>query len=85
MAGRVKPKAKMRAVGTRIILADSEGAMSALYRPSDKLRANEQAVEQWLSTDVAETYDRMRADPDRGVLLDAAFQRLRRARGLQCE
>ncbi|MBU6373287.1 MAG: hypothetical protein KJS97_11235 [Alphaproteobacteria bacterium] len=43
------------------------------------------AIEGWLSTDVAETYDRMRADPERGIPLDAAFQRLRRARGQQRE
>lgn len=59
--------------------------MSAHDRPSDKLRANDQAVEQWLSTEVVEAYDRMRADPERGIPLDTVFQRLRRARGLQRE
>jgi len=43
------------------------------------------AIEGWLSSDVAETYDRMRADPNRGIPLDTVFQRLRRARGLQRE
>ena len=40
------------------------------------------AITQLLSTEVAETYDRMQADPNRGAPLDVAFARLRRARGV---
>ena len=41
------------------------------------LKERDGAVERWLQADVAETFDRMRAEPARGVSVDDAFGRLR--------
>jgi antitoxin ParD1/3/4 len=41
------------------------------------LKERDAAVERWLSTEVAATYDAMQADPTRGVSLDVAFAAVR--------
>jgi len=41
------------------------------------LKERDQAVEHWLQTEVAQTYDAMKADPARGVPVDEAFAQLR--------
>ena len=41
------------------------------------LKERDDAVERWLRTEVAETYDAMKADPSRGVSIDDAFAQVR--------
>lgn len=41
------------------------------------LKERDEAIERWLRTEVAQTYDAMKADPGRGVSLDDAFAQVR--------
>lgn len=43
----------------------------------ERLRENDSATERWLRTEVAEAYDRMEADPSRGVPAKQVFAELR--------
>jgi antitoxin ParD1/3/4 len=41
------------------------------------LQERDEAVERWLRDEVAPTYDRMKADPSRGIVADKVFAKLR--------
>lgn len=41
------------------------------------LRERDEAVERWLNGEVAASYDAMKADPARGISVDAAFASVR--------
>lgn len=41
------------------------------------LQERDEAVERWLREDVAETYDKMKADPSRGIPAKKVFAELR--------
>lgn len=41
------------------------------------LRERDEAVERWLSNEVAASYDAMKAHPERAISVDAAFEAIR--------
>ena len=69
------------------IYIDSKVASGAYASASEVVRAGlralqerDEAVERWLREDVAKAYDKMKADPSRGIPAEKVFAELRTRR-----
>ncbi len=55
----------------RLVESGEYGSASEVVKAGiESLRQHDREIEHWLRTEVAETYDRMQADPSRGIPLD---------------
>jgi antitoxin ParD1/3/4 len=64
-------------IDAKVASGDYASASEVVREGLRTLRARDDMIEEWLRGPVAETYDRMRADPSRGIDVKAAFKTIR--------
>lgn len=64
-------------IDSKVKSGDYASASEVVRAGLRALRDRDEAVEQWLRDTVAASYDAMKADPERGVPVDAAFDAIR--------
>jgi antitoxin ParD1/3/4 len=61
-------------VDAKVASGDYASASEVVREGLRSLRARDEAIEHWLRGDVAQSYDRMRDEPARGVPAENAFK-----------
>lgn len=64
-------------IDAKVAAGDYATASEVIRAGLRALKERDDAVERWLNSEVAATYDAMKADPARGVSVDDAFAAVR--------
>jgi antitoxin ParD1/3/4 len=64
-------------IDAKVASGDYASASEVVREGLRTLRARDEMIEEWLRGPVAETYDRMRADPSRGIDVKAVFKSIK--------
>ena len=65
-------------IDAKVASGDYASASEVVREGLRALKAQDEAIERWLREEVAPTYDKMMADPSRGIPLEEAFDEIRR-------